>query len=232
MRTYLLTLLSIIWVMAAVPVGAQSCDLFFPQKEGATVTFGSYDEKDKKLGTISYTILSSTGNIKKVKSVFTDKKGNEGMENTFEVDCRDGSLFIDMRNFMPASSQSEGYSFEGEVHYLTIPIELYEGQQLPNGEMHITVNRNGDKFNETDLYITERTVLGRQAVTTPTGTYDCWVIASDVEIKTRVIGLVTPVIPIRFHTKEFYAAGVGLVRSESYNKKEKPLGYTQLEGIN
>ena len=67
--------------------------------------------------------------------------------------------------------------------------------------------------------ITNRKVEGKESVTTPAGTFDCFKITYDIETKFGV--------KIERNAIEWIAKNVGTVRSESY-KGDKLEGYTEL----
>ena len=68
-------------------------------------------------------------------------------------------------------------------------------------------------FNMSTL-ITDREVLGKESVTTPAGTFDCYIITQSTHIKSMAANQ-------KRTTKQWIAEGVGVVKSEDYNKKGK-----------
>ena len=70
----------------------------------------------------------------------------------------------------------------------------------------------------------DRKVEKREDITTSAGTFNCIVISQTISTKMMV--------RIKASSKECYAENVGMVRSESYNKKGKLLGYSELTKFN
>lgn len=68
--------------------------------------------------------------------------------------------------------------------------------------------------------MTDYKVEAREQVTTPAGEFDCLVISQ--RVSTKVI------VKVEAGSMEWYAKGIGMVRSESYNKKGKLVGYDVL----
>ena len=65
-----------------------------------------------------------------------------------------------------------------------------------------------------------RKVDKKESITTPAGTYDCFALSYDSEMK---MGM-----KMNFKIKEWISEGVGVVKSESYNKNGKLMGYSEL----
>lgn len=78
------------------------------------------------------------------------------------------------------------------------------------------------KMNMT-MEMVDRKVEGKESLTTSAGTFDCYVISYTTEMK---MGLNT-----MFKNKEWIAEGVGMVKSENYNKNGKLMGYSELTKI-
>jgi hypothetical protein len=68
--------------------------------------------------------------------------------------------------------------------------------------------------------LSNRKCAAIESVTTPAGTFECYKITQDVEAKAIVKVLATDIT--------WLAEGVGVVKSESYDKKGKLMGSSQL----
>ena len=73
------------------------------------------------------------------------------------------------------------------------------------------------------IYVTDRAVEARESLTTSAGTFDCIKITQKETTKM--------IVKIQATSKEWYAENIGMVRSESYNKKGKLTGYSVLTKI-
>lgn len=223
-------------LLSTASLHAQSgCDLYFPQAEGTTLLYQGTDKKDKPTGTYSYTILKKEGNTRTIEAMFADKKGEEQGRFTYDVVCEGSTIKIDMRSFIANMSAGlpDGFEVRGEVSYLELPGNLSVGQSLPDGQMSMEIYSDGNKFSEMDIAMTNRRVSRQESVTTPAGTFECWVLESDFESKTRIetpLGS-GPAISFKGRSVDFLAVGVGLVRAESYNKNDKFMGATVLQEV-
>lgn len=80
------------------------------------------------------------------------------------------------------------------------------------------------------MAMTNRKVDGQESITTPAGTFNAYKITSDVAFDNRAMG-----IPIRSTMKTVSYRTNDLlfdVKSETYNKNGKLMGYTLLSKIN
>ena len=68
--------------------------------------------------------------------------------------------------------------------------------------------------------LSHRKVVGKESITTPAGTFDC--IKLSYEVQTQILSSVSG------SAIEWYAADVGIVKTVSYNKTGKMIGYSQM----
>ena len=72
--------------------------------------------------------------------------------------------------------------------------------------------------------ITERKVIGEETLNTPAGSFNCFKISQKIVMKT--------VLKMEMNSIEWYSKEVGMVKSETYNKKNKLKSYTLLTTYN
>ena len=72
-----------------------------------------------------------------------------------------------------------------------------------------------------NIIITDREVVGKETLTTPAGTFECFVI-SQSNVSKGMTGT------IKRTSKQWIAAGVGVVKTEDYKKNGKLDGYSLL----
>ena len=77
--------------------------------------------------------------------------------------------------------------------------------------MTMEVNNNGMQQTLT-MNVTNRKVEGKESITTPAGTWDCFKITSKSKIHMKMgpIG-----VPMNFDSTEWFAPGFGVVKTES-----------------
>jgi len=110
-----------------------------------------------------------------------------------------------------------------EVDQMTMPANLKAGQILGNGRVTAKVVNSGINIMTINVDITNRKVDGFEKVTTPAGTFDCVVISYDVETKLM--------LKVKMSGKQWFAKNVGVVKTETYNKKGKLEGSSLITKI-
>lgn len=208
---------------------AQDCEPFFPVKTGAVIEMTHYKPDGKAESRTVSEILEKTdiagGMSMKVKGTYYDKKNKKVMENTYEVKCENGIFYMDMRNFMPAENNQmfENMDASVETNYLEFPNNLEVGQTLPDGSLTIGMNSNGMALFNMTINITNRKVEALETITTSAGTFECYKMSEQTEMKT--------LMSITTKTVTWYAKNVGAIRTETYNKNGKLTGYSELTSI-
>ena len=95
------------------------------------------------------------------------------------------------------------------------------GDMLDDASMNLKVRSNGIQIMNMDVIISNRKVEAEEDVKTPAGSFECYKITYDTQSKTKIINMTTS-------STEWMAEGVGVVKTENYNKKGKLAGYTLL----
>lgn len=99
-----------------------------------------------------------------------------------------------------------------------VPAELSPGMELPDYDVTVKI-----MFVSTKMNCRDRKVVGRETVTTPAGTFDCYVLEEKSTVKTMFANAKT-------NTKTWYARGIGMVRQESWDRK-KLVEVTELTAV-
>ena len=102
-----------------------------------------------------------------------------------------------------------GLGIAAEGAGFVLPRQMEVGLELPTGEA--TVEMMGIKSKQE---ITSHKVVSHEELTVPAGTYDCYVV--ERRFTAKVLGLKT-----NGSTKTWYARGIGAVRIDNYDKKDK-----------
>jgi hypothetical protein len=210
------------------------CDSYFNFKEGAEYEMEHYSAKEKLIGKYQTQILSieDKGGVLTaiIKGTMFDNKGKELTSIDFEYMCEDGVLKMDMKKFIPQDMYGSGsdIKFEMEGDYLELPQNLEVGQTLKDGliEGKMIMEGNPMMGNMTmTVKIFNRKVESKESITTPAGTFSCFKITYDMESSNKVMGMNTKVT---LSSVDYLAEGVGVVKTESYDKKGKLSGYSIL----
>lgn len=208
---------------------AQDCDAFFPVKSGVSLTMESYDAKGKVESKTVQTIKNITnlpgGFEMNVHSQNFDPKGAPVFEGEYTVKCDNGVTSIDMKRFMGQLdlTKYEGMEMKIQSQNIEIPSSLNVGQMLNEGNITISFSSNGMTVFNMTTRIFNRKVEAQESITTPAGTFQCYKISYDIEVKSM--------IKVTTKATEWYAKKVGIVKSESYDKNGKLTGYSLLTDI-
>ena len=117
--------------------------------------------------------------------------------------------------------QYKDMDIEIDASKLEIPsLDADTGTQLADGSLTINTGSDSPISFTMNIDITDRKVESRETLTTPAGDYDCLVITQNISTKM--------IVRVKASSKEWYAENIGLVRSESYNRKGKLIGYSVL----
>ena len=100
--------------------------------------------------------------------------------------------------------------------YLEYPAVINAGDQLKDGLLNMDYESSGGLKSSIEISITERRVEGKESVTTPAGTWECYRITSKNRITSRIAGIG---IPIKMDVTEWFAPGFGVVKTESKTGK-------------
>ena len=205
---------------------AQGCDAYFVTGEGALREMKSYDKKDKLTGTIRQEVIEIkdiTGGKSITVAVDSyDKKDELVFSDEMTMTCKDGIFSVDMKSYLNYEMMAglEGITVSIDAKDLEMPTDLSTGMELPDGHIQVNASNMGIPILNMEVRIYDRKVEGRETITTPAGTFDCYKLSYSTEIKT--IGRIVA------KGVEWIALDIGSVRSETYDKNNKLESYTVL----
>ena len=213
-RIQSLLIVALVAVLSGV-TNAQS--IFFPTRAGIVLTYVQNDAKGKAT---SYTILTiksveGSGNNMTINYVgqALDKNrkpiSDAPLEIPYTVIISNGVVELDMKSF--AAPGTEGL-IEIEGDKLRIPPTLSPGDKLNDAKFTITLNM-GLKI-RTEMSLTDQECLAIEDVTVPAGTFKCHKVT-----QTNTATVMRRATTVK--TVSWYAPGVGTVKSETYDSKNK-----------
>lgn len=180
------------------------------------------NNKGKESGKMTYLITNGqkTGNSVSatINSEFIDTKGKTITKGTNNVKCENGVMQMNMKVFIPPAQLEQmksGTATASDV-YLEYPATMNIGDQLKDGEFNMDYESASGLKSSIDVSITERKVEGKESVTTPAGTWECFKISAKNRITSRIAGIG---IPIKMDVIEWFAPGFGVVKTESKTGK-------------
>lgn len=216
----------LVWAVSSLfflSLSAQDCLRYYPQETDGSFEIMTYNKKDKVESRAVYEVVERSDNQITYEATLYDKKDKEITTMTFAIYCEGDVLKVDMRNFMPANTleqmNMEGVDVDMESTDMAFPANLTVGQSLPDADISIKVTLNGMPMLTTTSETTNRKVIAKESITTPMGTYECFVITGDFFAKMGFVKVQTS-------EKLFLHPEKGFLRSESYDKKGKLESYT------
>lgn len=211
---------------------SQKCSKFYPFSEGTISEISIFDKKGKESGTLTYHVMKVTSSdgtkIASMASKLEDPKGNIISNNEFEVSCTGDIVSFDFKSMMNPALLERYKNMEYDISgkNLDLPNNLAVGQTLPDANMEMNISMSG--INITMNIITkDRTVEAEENITTPAGSFDCYVISYTSQMQMSLGGMnqITT-------GKQWIAEGVGMVKQEDYNDKGKVTGSSVLTAFN
>ena len=214
---------------------AQEC-LGTKFRTGQTFEMSVFNAKDKLTGKIAYKVdkVRQDGNktILDMTAQMQDDKGKTQPPYTISYTCTGTELLADLSGMMQ-QMQNPGMKdaqLKMKTNQLAYPGKFTVGQKLADGQMEADLINNGSTLAEMNMVLSNRQVEGQQQLTTPAGTFDTYKISSDVKFTSRTMGIS---IPVTMRMVSYRTGNQILdVRSETYNKNGKLMGYTLLSQAN
>ena len=206
-------------------VFSQDCSKYYLLEEGATFQYTNYNKKGKSDGVIDYSVsdvsTNGEGMSAQMNMKVKDKKGDQVAESSYTVNCSGDKISIDFESLLSSEMMKQYEGMEAEVSGtdIELPNNLEVGQELPDASVALKIGTGGINMNIT-VDMVNRKVEKKESVTTPAGTFDCYVIYS--ESKTKLMMSRT------FPTRMWLTEGIGMVKQENYNKAGKVQGSTVL----
>ena len=203
------------------------CTPFFTFKEGTQWEMHSFNKRDKLESKMAYKIIEverSGGKLSAhVSSTVYDKKDKVLMDMDYWMHCEDGVYSVDLSSVLGADIMEgfEDMNMEIEGDPLILPSDLSVGMTLPDATTTMKVSSAGINIMSTDVQVTDRKVVDKGDVEVPAGTFEAYEIKSTQKIEAGFLNK-------EYDYVEYYAPDVGMVRSETYDRKGKLDSYMVL----
>lgn len=220
-------LIAVAFIMG--PVVAQNCEGFYPLNKGAVIEMQTFNQKDKLLGSNRQTILDveslPNGMALKVRSEQFDDKNKPVFDQELVMRCENNVFYMDMKKMLDPKTMSgfENMEVSVDAEDLEFPGIMQVGSTLNDANVVVGVSSSGMKIMNLEVKIFNRKVEAYESITTPAGTFDCFKISYDSEVKAGIKMTVKGV--------EWVAKNIGVVRSESYDKSGKLNSYTVISTL-
>ncbi len=215
-------------VIILVTLGLKAQEIFFPTKEGTVLTYKTFDKKDKVTGTMRYTInhLKINGSdmdiTYQVESI--DPKDKLVFKEEITIQQKGDKIYFDMSNFINKSAFQQDGTIPVEIEItgnnLEVPSNPNPGDVLPDANVEMAL-KMGFVNMKMSANVTNRKVEAIEDITVVAGTFKGYKFSCDVN--SSVMGL-----KVNSKNTDWYAKGVGIVKTESYDKNGKLLSRTEL----
>lgn len=229
MRTKLFTITLLLFAFLASQA-QDNCSRFYPMEEGTSFQYTSYNKKGKTDGTADYKVTSIENSGSTTTATmdisFTDKKGEKVFDQNYSFSCTGNMVTIDYESLVPKQMMEQYKDMDMEITGtdIELPNDLSVGQQLQDANVTLKINMGAMNMNTT-VDMVNRKVEKQESVTTPAGTFDCYVVYS--ENKSKVM-----MAKHTFPSRVWLAEGVGMVKQETYKKNGDLMGSTVLTAFN
>ena len=180
-----------------------------------------FNKKGSSTGKVIYTMSNVTHSgsfaSSTVKITVLNDKGKTTSEAINNVKCTNGVMMMDMKMFIPAAQQQQMGNAAASASdvYLEYPASMKEGDALKDGQFSMDFKMESGINGSVSVSITNRKVEGKESVTTPAGTWDCFRITQ----KTKIVMKIGIGIPVNMEVTEWYAPGFGIVKTEAKGSK-------------
>jgi hypothetical protein len=198
---------------------------FMPFVQGRVLKYDLFNAQNKNTGSVTYTFKEvSTGSNNTNALVLVenfDAKGKLINSNEVKYTCNQNTFSIDMQSNLNPNTLSayKDMTIQGETSYLDFPVSAAAGTVLNDAILFLRVyDKSQKEFATIQSTVTNRKVLDIENISTPSDSYSCMKISSNSSLLVKTLGLG---IPIETSSVEWWSAGVGLIKSETYNKSGK-----------
>lgn len=194
----------------------QTCDYYYLQNK-KVIEMIYKNKKGNETGKMVYTVSnvnkSGATTTATVNTEMFSEKGKSISKAINNISCTNGVLLMDMKMFIPSGQQAQMGEAAANASnvYLEYPATMNEGDVLKDGEFSMDFKSGSGLSGNVTVSITDRKVLGKEAITTPAGSWDCFKITS----KNRITMNIGFGIPLRAEVIEWFAPGFGVVKSDT-----------------
>ncbi len=221
--------LVILFLMGIQFTWAQTnCSKYYPMTKGSSFEYTNTNKKGKTEGISSFTVSSvsqeGASSVATINLKYIDKKGKVVFDTNYSITCNGDIVRIDYKSLFPSQMMQQyedmGLKMDITGTDIELPNNLSVGQELADGNVAVAMNMSGIKMNIA-VDMINRKVEKTENVTTPAGTFDCYLITETNRSKT--MGTTQ-----EMQSKLWLAEGIGMVKQESYKKNGALISRSEL----
>lgn len=207
-------------------------EIFFPTKVGTILVYKTFDKKNKETNKVRYTIRDVKINGSDMDITYLvesiDPKEKEIFKEEITIHKKGDMLYFDMSNFINKAAFQQNGEIPAEIQItgnnMEIPSNPKPGDTLPDANVEMAMKLGFINLKMSAL-VTNRKVEDIENITVKAGTFKGYKFSS--EVNASAMGIKT-----KSNNIDWYAKGIGIVKTESYDKNSKLQSYTELIELN
>jgi len=215
--------------MFGISLSAQ--ETFFPTKVGTVLKYQTTDKKGKVSGSFKYTItkVDVQGNDLDITYLVENMGMKDELvyKDEITIHQRNGVISFDMSSFVNKGAFQQNGQIPAELsitgNSMQVPLNPEPGMTLPDANVLMAM-KVGFMNMKMSADVTNRKIEAVEDITVKGGTFHCYRLTSDV--KSVALGMT-----VKSKSIEWYAKGIGVIKTESYDDKGKLLASTQLTEV-
>lgn len=216
MKVLKLFISSVAFLLVCMPVQAQNS--FFPTKAGTVLIYAQNDAKGKVGNYFRHTITAVEGSLNDMAISYSVELLDKNRKSKSEpipmtVLIQDGAVLLDLKSMFAGLQTDAQFEVEISGTPMELPANLQPGQSLADAEVTITTDMVIMKMS-TVIKMSEGKCLAIEDVTVAAGTFKCHKITQTVTSTVMKKTVVS-------RTVSWYAPGIGTVKNETYDSKDK-----------
>jgi predicted small secreted protein len=219
-------LLITVIILCAFVLNAQ--EILFPTKEGTVLVYKMFDKKDKETNMVRYTIMHVNTNgsdldiTYQVESI--DPKEKLIYKDEITIHKKGDKIYFDMSNFVNKAAFQQNGQIPADIQItgnnMEVPSNPQPGDLLPDANVEMSM-KIGFINMKLSALVTNRKVEAIEDITVKGGTFNSYKFSS--EVNATAMG-----IKLKSNNFDWYARGIGIVKTESYDKNGKLQSYIEL----
>ncbi len=227
MKKYII--IPLILFVSALYGHAQCTNPFYEFKEGTKIFMQNYDGENQLQGKTETEVKDVTETVNGFKTTVAlkviDKDDKIISEGSYGMECDNGTVKLDLSGFIPTKSLMAfgDMDIKVEMEEMEIPAKLYPGQELKDASLTISAVNSPFPLSM-QVIMKDRKIEGKQTVTTPAGTFECYKLTYDMVIDFMMGSLVMKNV-------QYLTEKLGAVKTETYDSDNKLLNYTVLQKV-
>jgi len=210
--------------LATLVSNAQNCSPFYPTEVGKTLVYHQLDKRENLDLITSYEVLENTGSGLTIGMKLKDKNGEDITQGSFKAVCDNGTTRLEPSSIITTQLQQyEGMEYTVTGDAISVENSYEVGQSLPDASVIMTVATGIINITST-IIMTDKKVVRREDITTPAGTFDCYVITYTNTLRMG--------FSKTMQSTQWITEGIGMVKEETYKANGRLLTKTVLHSVN